>query len=344
MEDIEDLGNVVELDRVGDDLATSIFKGKTFNMFEVTPADQTKAIRNSVKGISCSRRTDVPWAYLKPYMKALSRGFMYVPNPISGQPNPVYLSPYDFKTRKGVVFIAWWSKNYSKWIDEYIRDPDFFDQWPVHLFNFTLNSDCPDLEPNTAPLEERFEQVRWLVRQFGAVALNIRFDPIVFYQKQGSPEILSNLGDFERIVELIASVGINSLTFSFCLFDGTYSKVARNMRHHGLNPVKLDLAQQKTKLDILLEIAGRYGVTMRCCCSSGLIGYGSGANRVEASRCVNGDAVQQILDTKQINVKIAGQKDKGQRVECNCVGTRDIGFYQLCPHGCRYCYANPNLD
>ena len=31
---------------------------------------------------------------------------------------------------------------------------------------------------------------------------------------------------------------------------------------------------------------------------------------------------------------------KGQRNECECISTVDIGAYNCCYHGCRYCYAN----
>ena len=31
---------------------------------------------------------------------------------------------------------------------------------------------------------------------------------------------------------------------------------------------------------------------------------------------------------------------KGQRDECECISTVDLGAYNCCSHGCRYCYAN----
>ena len=37
-------------------------------------------------------------------------------------------------------------------------------------------------------------------------------------------------------------------------------------------------------------------------------------------------------------------RDKGQRLFCGCIMSKDIGEYNTCPHLCEYCYANSSKE
>jgi DNA repair photolyase len=54
---------------------------------------------------------------------------------------------------------------------------------------------------------------------------------------------------------------------------------------------------------------------------------------VEAARCIDagrlGDCAGYAITARQ----------KGNRPDCRCAESRDIGDYDTCPHGCVYCYA-----
>ena len=45
-----------------------------------------------------------------------------------------------------------------------------------------------------------------------------------------------------------------------------------------------------------------------------------------------------------LGLVIPDKKDPGQRPQCRCAVSRDIGTNDTCAHGCLYCYANPACD
>lgn len=276
--------------------------------------------------ISCSRRTDIPAFLMDWVIDKIRKEQVDVANPFNQKISTVSLSPDD------VVAWIWWSKNFGPWIQAFKQDSTPFTQYPVHMFNFTINS-VSELESGLhLPLSERFSQLKWLVETFGTEQIQVRFDPIVFYTKIDQEEKLNNLSDFETIISEVSECGIRKIIFSFA---EVYSKVKKRMLHHDKVILELSIDQKRMEIDTLLEICNQNEVTLYACCQPGLVGY----RGIQQSHCVDGELISTLSKEK---IKLI--RDTGQREHCGCQKSRDIGGYTgifKCKHNCDYCYANP---
>eukprot|EP00906_Rhabdomonas_costata_P027274 RCo038758 len=309
-----------------------------------------KATRPAI--ISASRRTDIPHAFLSPFLRSCVDGVITYTNPISKAPVHVALD-------RNQIYV-FWSKNYGRFLSQWaenaevcspsaertVRMQELFRASRL-FFQFTINSECVDLEPRVAPLKERLCQLRQLVDLFGASHVLLRFDPIVHYINQAGCRT-DNLTDFEAILDAAQHAGIREVTFSFCIGSPTYTRVAQRFNRRGLSLFSLSVEQRKEVLDRLLGQAHARGITLLVCSDSQWVGYeGRLGGVVGAGACVNGAMMCRVVQenergTKAPPLAVSFKKDNGQRKQCNCTESRDVGEYSWrCPHGCVYCYANP---
>ena len=56
---------------------------------------------------------------------------------------------------------------------------------------------------------------------------------------------------------------------------------------------------------------------------------------ISHSSCIDKALVEEI-----IGCEIKASRDKNQRPECGCVESVEVGTYNTCRNGCKYCYAN----
>ena len=277
--------------------------------------------------ISCSRRTDIPAFLMDWVVERIKEGYVNVVNPFNRkQVSRISLSPSDVRC------FVWWSKNFDQWINVYSNNKDVFKSFKGHAFQFTINTPS-DLERNiNISLDDRFKQLEWLIEEFGLLAINFRYDPIIFFKVSGSNKISNNLGKFRFIIEKVANLGIEELIFSFATL---YPKVMKRMNARGYSPIDLPLEEKEKVVRKLIKVCDDYNIQMRACCQPDLLKI----EGIEQAHCINAAKISQL-----INEKIPEIKDKGQRKHCGCYKSKDIGGYTgiyRCKHNCDYCYASP---
>ena len=246
-------------------------------------------------------------------MKRIHEKFVMTRNPMNyHQVSRISLSP------DVVDCIVFWSKNPTPlvpYLDEINREYPFY-------FQFTINDYKTELEPNVPPMEERINIFRYLSRKYGKERVIWRYDPIILSQKY---DVDWHKNSFERIAGRLSGY-TDTCVFSFV---DIYDKIKGNLRTADYLPLSSSATHELAKC--FSAIAGNYDFNLKTCAEEinlGLLG-------IEHSCCIDPKRISQIIDC-QIDVK----KDSNQRGWCGCVESIDIGQYNTCRHGCKYCYAN----
>lgn len=290
-------------------------------MIEETDEKSFNAQRDRKEGIimilSVSRRTDIPNYYSDWFYNRIKEGFVYVQNPMNiYQVSKINLSP------ECVDCIVFWTKNPEPMMDRL----EELDAYPYY-FQFTLTGYGKDIECNVPYKKEKMIPVfQKLSDKIGKQKVIWRYDPIIF-TKTYTPEY--HLKAFEQI-----AVSLRGYTDRCVIsFVDVYAKNKKNMEL--IQAYEVDEPKQIEFAKKLSEIARTNGMTIASC-----------AENMDLEKC--GIKHNCCVDKKLIEditgCKISVGKDKNQRQECGCVESVDIGTYNTCKNGCKYCYANYSQD
>nr|MBC7245467.1 DUF1848 family protein [Chloroflexota bacterium] len=274
--------------------------------------------------ISASRRTDIPLYYARWLAEVVRQGFVDVPQPYNARVRRVSLLPEDVHT------LVLWSKDFRPLLRNMggVREAlARYDQIFCHLTITGLGGSA--LEPGIAPWQEVIAQLPELIELTGDPRrVTVRYDPIVhWYEGQ---EVKSNLPFAEPILRAVSKIGITAVRISFATL---YSKVRKRRGWRWYDPTpaqRLEITQQ------LVALAHSLSLTLYACSQSDLC-----LAEALPSRCIDGELLS-ILHPYRLPAPMG--KDAGQRPDCGCTPSVDIGSYLMrCPNGCRYCYANPKI-
>ena len=260
--------------------------------------------------LSASRRTDIPTFHGEWFMNRLREGYVLTRNPMNhSQIHRLPLSP------DVVDCIVFWTKNAAPF-EKHLHELDQMGY--RYYFQHSLTPYGADMEPGLPPKDQLLKQVAALGRRLGPGRLVWRYDPILLAPRY---TIGFHKEAFSRFCDTLANV-TDEVVISFI---DLYARLRKT-------ELRACTAAEMTELaGTLSEIARSYDLTIRACSESlDLTPYG-----IRPGSCIDPHRIERV-----VGYPLSLKKADGQRVHCGCCESVDIGAYNTCLNGCRYCYAN----
>ena len=260
--------------------------------------------------LSASRRTDIPRWYAPWLMNRLRDREVLVREPY----RPHRLRRYAL-TPEGVDAVVFWTKDPRPLLPHL---DELTGMGYRTLFQFTLTPYGPDIEPGLGDKGEILAAFQALGRRLGRERVLWRYDPVLLTD---GIQIAWHRERFRQLCEQL-SPHTDQVTLSFLdPYPG------RPME--GLRPPN---SQEAAELAAFFgETARAYGLSpVMCCESEEYARYGIGR-----AACIDRRRLERVC-----GYPLELEPDRGQRPGCGCCRSVDIGTYDTCPTGCRYCYAN----
>lgn len=258
-------------------------------------------------------RTDTVQYYTDWLLRRFEEGYVLTRNPLF----PSKVQRYELSPDK-VDCVVFCSKNYRPILP---RLHEITDSFPTY-FHYTITAYGKDIEPGVPSIKESMETLINLSRLVGKQRIAWRYDPVLLTKEY---TIERHLETFEEMAGVLTPY-IDRCIFSFVEM---YKKLETNM------PELIPLSQEdmNTLAKGLGSIAQKYGIHIQTCGTNGdYTPYG-----IHSSGCMTLD----ILGNAN-GIVFKNLKHKGLRQGCHCIESRDIGAYDTCLNGCKYCYANKN--
>ena len=210
---------------------------------------------------------------------------------------------------------------YPEWFMNRLREGEVLVQNPYNrkkIQRIALSPDVVDSiifwSKNPEPMPDAMATFLLMSAQLGKERMDWRFDPILLTEKYTKDY---HLEKFEMMCEWLH----RATTRCIVSFVDAY----RNSPFQELEQEEIEELAEG-----LGKIAGKYQLPLYSCAEKlDLKRFG-----IRHGACIDGEKIREIA-----GYKLDARKDPGQRKECRCIESIDIGSYDTCINGCAYCYA-----
>lgn len=265
--------------------------------------------------INTGGRTDTVQHYTEWLLKRFSEEYVLSRNPLF--PNKVVR--YELTPDK-VDCVVFCSKDYRPILPRLHEITDRFNTY----FHYTITTYGKDVEPGVPSIDDSIDTLVELSEIVGKGRIAWRYDPILLTDRY---TVEKHMEIFESMSERISPY-VDRCIFSFV-------EMYRKLRHNMPEIIPMTESQMDEMAKGLGNIASMNGLRIQTCGTNGdFTRYG-----IEKSGCMTLDILGEAN-----GIEFRNLKHKGMREGCHCIESRDIGAYDTCPNGCRYCYANTSPD
>ena len=263
--------------------------------------------------INTGSRTDTVQYYSDWLLKRFEEGFVYSRNPMFQ--NKVTKYELDPKVLDCVVFC---SKNYEPILNRLTEITDRFNTY----FHYTITAYGKDIEPNVPSIDESIETLIKLSEIVDKQRIAWRYDPILLTEKYTKNV---HYETFDYMSEKLSPY-IDRCIFSFVEM---YKKLKTNMPEI----ITLTDVDKNEIAKNIGAIAKKHNIIIQTCATvENIEQYG-----ILQSGCMTSEILGKAND-----ITFKKVRHSGNRQGCRCMENRNIGDYDTCPNGCKYCYANKN--
>ena len=261
--------------------------------------------------INTGGRTDTVQYFSEWLLERFRQGYALSRNPMF----PDKVTRYNL-TPGAVDCVVFCSKNYEPILPRLHEITDRFSTY----FYYTITAYGKDVEPGVPDLDKSIDTLLKLERQVGRERITWRYDPVLLTKRY---TVRQHLITFEHMASRLQG-HVNECVFSFV---DLYKKLQFNFPEMAL----LTEEDMEELAEGLGRSARKHGMRIRICAS----GRDYSRYGILSPGCMTLD----ILGAAN-GLKFKDLKHKGMRPGCRCITSHDIGAYDTCMNGCKYCYAN----
>lgn len=231
-------------------------------------------------------------------------------------------------TSESVDGFVFWTKNVGPFLKHL---PEVQRMGYPFIVQHTITGYPRDLEYRVIDYNHSIEHMKALADMYGPYVAIWRYDPIIISSLTHSDWHLHN---FEKLAQSLKGT-TDEVVVSFAQ---VYKKTRRNMdwaaHEYGFSwsdHEAMTSDSVRNLISELAEISRSHGMRLKICSQKAFLTPGL---TVEA-RCVDAERLERASG----NTIVDRVELRGNRKECGCFASKDIGEYDTCPHGCVYCYA-----